>query len=100
MVLFIGTMTMRNAQGTRALYKGSLYSLEIDGAVRKHKECVTVSNGIAWTADNSTMFYIDSHPRQVYAYDFDINSGTISKWIFCSFNEYLFTYLCHINKIY
>lgn len=76
--LWFGTMTMRNSQGERELYKASLYSLELDGSVRKHKEGITVSNGMAWSADNKTMFYIDSHPRKVFAYDFDISSGTMS----------------------
>ena len=77
----LGTMTMRNAAGERELYKGSLYSLEVDGSVRKHKGEITVSNGLAWSADNTTMYYIDSHPRKVYAYDFDLDSGTLSKYL-------------------
>ncbi|XP_045157472.2 regucalcin-like [Mercenaria mercenaria] len=76
--LWFGTMTMQNAQGERELYKGSLYSLEVDGTVRKHKGEITVSNGLAWSADNRTMYYIDSHPRKVFAYDFDLSSGTLS----------------------
>lgn len=76
--LWFGTMTLRNDQGEREMYKASLYSLEVDGSVRKHKGEITVSNGLAWSADNKTMYYIDSHPRKVFAYDFDLDSGTLS----------------------
>ena len=58
---------------------GSLYSFELDGTIRKHKEKISISNGLAWTADNKTMYYIDSLPRKVMAYDFDLATGTMSK---------------------
>lgn len=45
----------------------------------KHKlDKVNLSNGIAWTADNRTMFYNDSVPGATYAFDFDVASGDIS----------------------
>ena len=60
-------------------HQGALYSFELDGTMRKHKEKISISNGLAWTADNKTMYYIDSIPRKVWAYDFDLASGTMSK---------------------
>ncbi|WAR23980.1 RGN-like protein [Mya arenaria] len=60
-------------------HMGSLFSLETDGTIRKHKEGVSISNGLAWTEDNRTMYYIDSIPRKVFAYDFDIATGTMRK---------------------
>lgn len=60
--------------------EGSLYTLELDGTVKTKKTGVSISNGLAWTADNRTMYYIDSTPRKVYAFDFDLNTGNISKW--------------------
>ena len=59
---------------------GSLYSFELDGSIRKHKDNVSLSNGLAWTADNKTMYYTDSIPRKVMAYDFDLATGTMSKF--------------------
>ena len=61
------------------LHQGSLYSFELDGTIRKHKEKVSISNGLAWSADNKTMYYIDSVPRKIMAYDFDLATGTMSK---------------------
>ncbi|XP_070377016.1 regucalcin-like [Dermacentor albipictus] len=45
----------------------------------KHKlSGVTLSNGITWTKDNKVMFYNDSVPGLIYAFDFDIAAGDIS----------------------
>ncbi|XP_046575366.1 regucalcin-like [Haliotis rubra] len=59
-------------------HQGSLYSLDADGSVKKHISNISISNGMDWTDDNSVMYYIDSIPRQVWAFDFDITAGTIS----------------------
>ncbi|XP_046330849.2 regucalcin-like [Haliotis rufescens] len=58
--------------------QGNLYCLDIDGTLTKKVERVTISNGLAWSPDNTTMYYIDTTPHKVYAYDYDINTGNIS----------------------
>lgn len=58
-----------------------LYSLEKDGRLIKHLDKITISNGLAWSSDHKTMYYIDTIPhgaRQVVAYDFDMEAGKIS----------------------
>ena len=57
---------------------GSLYCVDLDGSIRKQKEGISLSNGLAWSSDNKTMYFIDSIPRKVYAFDYDINTGNIS----------------------
>ncbi|KAL5021521.1 hypothetical protein ScPMuIL_000676 [Solemya velum] len=57
---------------------GALYSLSKDQKLTKHVDKIGVSNGIDWTDDNRTMYYIDSMSRQVWAYDFDIGAGSMS----------------------
>jgi sugar lactone lactonase YvrE len=57
---------------------GSLYCLEADHTVRKMIDGVTVSNGLAWSPDGRTMYYIDSPTKRVVAYDYDIDTGAIS----------------------
>ncbi|XP_067669764.1 regucalcin-like [Haliotis asinina] len=59
-------------------YHGSLYSLDADGSVKKHLSNITMGNGMDWTDDSSVMYFIDSIPGQVYAFDFDITTGTVS----------------------
>lgn len=58
--------------------KGSLYVLDIDHSVRKVLKEISCSNGIVWTSDKSTMYYIDSPRQAVHAYDYDNESGNIS----------------------
>lgn len=58
---------------------GALYSLGIDRSVKKHLSGISISNGLAWTEDNQTMFYIDSIPRKIYAFNFDLEEGEISE---------------------
>jgi sugar lactone lactonase YvrE len=71
--LWAGTMEFNGE-----LNQGSLYCLETDHRVTKKIEPVTISNGIVWTADHKTMYYIDTALNTVRAYDYDIDSGDIS----------------------
>lgn len=57
---------------------GSLYMLGTDRAVTLKVPHVTISNGLAWTADNNTMYYIDTPTRHIVAYDFDVATGAIT----------------------
>lgn len=64
---------------------GSLYRLDPDLTCHKMDSGVTVSNGIAWSPDNKTMFYSDSRGRECYNFDFDIDTGAINnKRVFTS----------------
>lgn len=59
-------------------YAGSLYCLEVDGTVSKKESDVTISNGIVWTSDHKTMYYIDTTPKVITAFDYDKATGNIS----------------------
>jgi sugar lactone lactonase YvrE len=39
---------------------------------------IDISNGIGWSLDDRTMYYIDSTRFVIYAYDFDLASGNIA----------------------
>ncbi|XP_067677038.1 regucalcin-like [Haliotis asinina] len=58
--------------------QANLYCLDVDGTLTKKVDRVTISNGLAWSPDNTIMYYIDTTPHKVYAYDYDINTGNIS----------------------
>lgn len=58
--------------------KGSLYCLDTDLTVKKVIDQISISNGIVWSIDQRTMYYIDSPTYQVVAFDYDIESGNIS----------------------
>lgn len=68
-----GTMSLSRTTGIAALYR-----LDPDGAVSKLVEGVTVSNGLAWDLEKSSMYYIDSPTKSVVAFDYRDEDGTIS----------------------
>lgn len=75
--LWAGTMGHETAPAQPELHKGHLFSLDLDGKLKTHLDKISISNGLAWTEDKKTMYYIDSIPRQVYAFDYDIENGSI-----------------------
>lgn len=75
-----GTMTCHGA--TSSLYRLSA-NLQVDRMI----ENVTISNGIGWSPDNRTMYYVDSKRFTVYAYRFNLASGKIwERRIFAQIN--------------
>jgi sugar lactone lactonase YvrE len=56
---------------------GTLYCIE-KGRIEDTKKAVTVSNGVAFSPDNKTMYHADTTAHRIYAYDFQADSGTIS----------------------
>lgn len=57
---------------------GALYRLDADFSVHRMDDGFIVSNGIAWSPDNRTMYFADTRAETVFAYDFDIDDGAIS----------------------
>jgi sugar lactone lactonase YvrE len=57
---------------------GSLYCLDRDLTVRKMWEGITIANGIAWSSDAKTMYYIDTPTCAVAAFDYDLATGSIA----------------------
>lgn len=57
--------------------KGKLYSY-FAGNYTTLLNDITISNGIAFTSDNKTMFYIDTPTKKVLKFNYDLNNGTIS----------------------
>jgi sugar lactone lactonase YvrE len=58
---------------------GSLFCLHPDGRCERKLTGVRVSNGLAWSWDRRTMYFIDTPTQQVVAYDYDEASGTIAR---------------------
>ena len=54
-----------------------LYRLDADGNVQQMLDGVSCSNGITWSGDQTTMYYIDSPTRKIDAFDYDTTSGAI-----------------------
>lgn len=55
-----------------------LYLLE-DGNYRRILAPVTISNGLAWSADGKTLYYIDTPTLQVAAFEYDLDRGALGE---------------------
>ncbi|RPH36236.1 MAG: SMP-30/gluconolactonase/LRE family protein [Chloroflexi bacterium] len=68
-----GTMAYDGARGA-----GALYRLGADGLAERILDGVTISNGLAWSADGLTMYYVDSATQQIDTFSFAPSTGEIS----------------------
>ncbi len=68
-----GTMADGARQGG-----GDLHILDLDGNVRTLIESVTISNGLAWSADGNRLFYVDSATQAIDVMDYDVADGTVA----------------------
>jgi sugar lactone lactonase YvrE len=57
---------------------GSLYSLGPDGALKTLLSGKRISNGLTWSPDHGSFYYIDTPTRTVMAYDYDLATGEIA----------------------
>ncbi|HEY4654146.1 MAG TPA: SMP-30/gluconolactonase/LRE family protein [Cyclobacteriaceae bacterium] len=71
--LWAGTLNLEDKEGVAALYR-----IESSGKASRMLSNVSCSNGICWSHDNKTMYYIDTPTGMVQAFDFDLSEGTIS----------------------
>lgn len=71
--LWVGSMGFDMKQ-----YEANLYMVNEQGNTELKKDSVTISNGIVWTKDKKTMYYIDTPTSNIFGYDYDDNTGTIS----------------------
>ncbi len=70
--LWAGTMSVKMEKNAGALYC-------MDGTLSPVSKIspVTISNGLAWSLDGKTLYYIDSPSREIKAYDFEEETGDI-----------------------
>ncbi len=73
---WLGTMDMHVVP-----HKGSLYQIDSTMHVSEMIQKVTISNGLAWSLDGKTMYYIDTYEQVVYAFDFNAKSEISNKRI-------------------
>lgn len=67
-----GTMALSEEEN-----KGNLYMLSTDLSLQKRIENVSISNGLAWNADSTVMYYINTPTNYVFAFDFNNETGEI-----------------------
>lgn len=68
---FAGTMDMNEKKASGALYSfdGRQLTRLLDG--------IRISNGLAWSPDHKTLYYIDTPTREVQAFDYQSATGQI-----------------------
>lgn len=69
-----GTMAYDQSRGAAALYR-----LDSDGRATLVLDGVTISNGLAWSLDGHTMYYIDTATQRIDAFTFTGATGEISE---------------------
>ncbi len=57
---------------------GKLFRIDAEGHAEVMETGVGVSNGPCWSPDNRTFYFTDSMAQVIFAYDFDLDSGTLS----------------------
>ncbi len=69
---WVGTMNKNVVKDAGNLYAFDGHELTVKQAN------VTISNGIIWSTDGQTMYYIDTPEFAIFAYDFDLETGNLS----------------------
>jgi sugar lactone lactonase YvrE len=70
---WVGTMNER-----RDAASGALYCLDEYFALNRVLDGITISNGLAWSPDQRTLYHADTPARTISAYAFDAANGTLS----------------------
>jgi sugar lactone lactonase YvrE len=68
-----GTMAFDPSPGT-----GTLYRLDRDGCVTPVLGDLTISNGLDWSPDGRSLYFVDSGTQRVDLFDFDPVAGTLA----------------------
>jgi len=70
--LWLGTLHMDFNEGA-----GSLYSLDENLFLNKKQDRLTIANGLAWSPDNTRLYFIDSPTNKVQSFIYDEATGHI-----------------------
>jgi sugar lactone lactonase YvrE len=70
----VGTLSLNGDSRTESLVR-----LEPDGSLTTLDDDLTLSNGMAWTADGRTMYSIDTLRRIIYTRPYDPVTGLVGK---------------------
>ena len=83
--IWIGSMCTADngVEGYDTPCRCGLYKVDTDFSCSAADREIRLGNGIAWTQDDKTMYFVDSPTRSVFKYDFDAETGTASNKQIC-----------------
>ena len=68
--------------------KGTLWRIDPDGTAEPTMGGIRVPNALCWSPDSATMYFTDSYSHRIWAFDFDLDTGTMAnKRVFASIPE-------------
>ena len=80
---WVGTM---NDPGHQPL--GTLYRVDRDGGAAPVLGGIRVPNALCWSPDSRVMYFTDSYSHQIWAFDFDLETGAMeNKRVFAAIAE-------------
>jgi sugar lactone lactonase YvrE len=71
--LWAGTMDDNEVEAS-----GRLYCIDDLQSIRRFKDKVNLSNGLGWSPDGRTMYFVETLRRVIWAYDYDLDAGVPS----------------------
>lgn len=71
--IWVGSMRLDASKAT-----GGLFRVTPDGKTERKESGITVSNGLGWSPNNRTFYFVDTIPGIIYAYDSEPGSGRLS----------------------
>jgi sugar lactone lactonase YvrE len=72
--ILVGTMSLDGESDSEVLVR-----LEADGSLTTLDDDLTLSNGLAWSADGRTMYSVDTLRRTVFVRSYDAASGAVGE---------------------
>lgn len=71
--IWVGSMRLDASKPT-----GGLFRVTTGGSTERKESGITVSNGLGWSPDGRTFYFVDTIPGIIYAYDSEPGSGALS----------------------
>lgn len=70
--VWFGTMAFDAQAG-----EGALHRLCLDGTITTVLDRLTIPNGLGWSADATTMYFVESTEQRICRFDIDVDTGNI-----------------------
>lgn len=73
-----GSLIDNEGNAPEGQLSGELFCVDADGTISNHLDGIGISNSICWSPDGRTMYFGDTPLKEIYAFDFDTEAGTIA----------------------